>query len=260
MMNIRITVISMMMLAGAVFGNAVFEGFETYTPGTSINNQGDFTTVNGSSQQLAVISTNTASFFNGGSQSLRYLDNDTSSLASFSVNYNPVVSPAGGPLVVSFDFKIINGVWNPTFWARDAGGTAAITLKFYDQTTATMGNNANNAGLVDVSSYALSTDLWYRAEITIGDISGSSDTYDLRVLEEDGGTGTEVINVTGLGFRYDVSDISSFAFNAGGAIAGRSGTEYYIDNINVIPEPATLGMLGAGFGGLFLLRHRICSK
>ncbi|MGE4488899.1 MAG: hypothetical protein AB7E95_05055 [Kiritimatiellales bacterium] len=229
----HITAIILIVFTGAVSGSNIMEGFETYTSGTSINNQGDFTTQNGSSQQLAVISTNTASFFNGGSQSLRYRDNDTSSLASFSVNYDPVISSSNGPLVISFDFKIINGVWNPTFWARDAGGTVAITLKFYDQTTATMGNNANDNGLVEVSSYALSTDLWYRAEITIGDISGSSDTYDLRVLAEDGGTGTEVINVTGLGFRFDVGDIDRLSFNAGGAISGRSGTEYYIDNIQI---------------------------
>ncbi|MGE4489929.1 MAG: discoidin domain-containing protein [Kiritimatiellales bacterium] len=228
---------------GEVPPSSVCDNFETYSSWTDINGLGDWTAVNTCSGQYAKTAANPQSFFEEGSRILLYHDGNDGDVGPLAVSYNPIM-PAPGAIRITFDFYIVNGIWNPTFWAYSESGDPAITLNFFRDendgiSVGTVRNN-NGAGLNAVSGYVLSTDLWYRAELTVADISGSSDHYNLRIIEEDTDGGHEVINVKELPFRNDVSDIDHLTFNAGGASSGRSGTEFILDHISVerVPEPA----------------------
>lgn len=88
---------------------------------------------------------------------------------------------------------------------------------------------------------------WYRVEMTA---DTASDTYDLT-LQRYGQTAN---TYNGLSFRTAVDDISQIRFinNATGA----TKTTFAVDNVEVIPEPASLGLLLFGCGVSFLFRKK----
>ena len=244
---------------GLTYGDTYFDGFESYTQGTLINSQGNWVTSNETTTQRSTVVAG-GSAFGGGSNSLLYKDNDaTANIGGITARTDPDLSTPNGPMVVSFDFNIVNGLWSPTLWVYSDAGQNAIKLTFFQNDSPT-GTDANLGKVrnsnVNVSETALSLNQWYRAELTIGDLSAATDTYDLRVLAADGGSGTEVINVTGLAFSTNVGDIDRFLFNAANSAPfARNGSEFNLDNIEVIPEPATLGLIGAVSAGLLVVRR-----
>ncbi|NOU36287.1 MAG: hypothetical protein HOO88_05920 [Kiritimatiellaceae bacterium] len=221
----------MLIVVRAACGNSIFsENFESYEPGSSISRQNGFTTVDETAKQKQSI-VEAGSFFNGGSKSLFYSDKDNapSLLNLLVVNKSIKLSE---PVVFSFDYNVLTNVQNPSL-TLFAGTKAILSLNFFNVTGTVRHRSAEK--LEDVASYKLSTGLWYHVEITMGDLSGSSDTYDLRILEGAGGSnGTEVINVKGLAFRNKGAALTHFQFGTI-ANAGTGGCEFYLDNIQIAP-------------------------
>ena len=66
------------------------------------------------------------------------------------------------------------------------------------------------------------------------DVTGAADTFDLRITEEDLGSGTtEIANETGLEFYNDVNTMTRIDFGTWAA-SGSSGTRFLLDNVRVV--------------------------
>lgn len=222
------------------------DNFEVYTIGNSVDGINGWIEINSSPTQSVSVAGH-ESGFSSRSQSLHYVDQDDGGL--YDLRIRNEFSQSITQEVFSFDFRIDSGTQNPTFFAKDNSGTdTAILLNFFNNTSKTVKNH-DGSGLVDVSAVQLSTGVWYRTEITISDLSGASDTYDLRVLQEDGGEGTEIINVAGLGLKVDVSNIRQVEFGSNGG-AGKRGADFYIDNVRQgIRVPPEIGMISIDLDG-----------
>ncbi|MGE4490647.1 MAG: PEP-CTERM sorting domain-containing protein, partial [Kiritimatiellales bacterium] len=157
-------------------------------------------------------------------------------------------------MTLTFDFNAVAALsGNPTL-ILNQGATIGVQLLLFDQTAHTMRFN-NGTGLADVSTYVLNESLWYRIEITIADMSTGTDTFNIRVWEEDGGSGALVINETGLNFRNNVTGINSVDF--GGYVgANSSRVRFMLDNVTVaVPEPASVGLFSVGCLGALAVRR-----
>ncbi len=171
---------------------------------------------------------------------------------------NKALSATGSQLRVTVDFMYANNTESPSIYLQNSTGT---WLGYAYLAYRSSGNGAgemrwNNARLSGAS--ALSIDTWYSLAIDVA----SDDTVSINVT--DGGsfdeTYTQLLAGGDLAVRdtYTVSEISRLNLRyAGAAIGG----EYYVDNVivsDVIPEPATLGLIAvAGFGVLLLRKIRL---
>ena len=96
---------------------------------------------------------------------------------------------------------------------------------------------------------------WYRFTI-IADTD--TQTFSVNIIDANN---DHVLTTSGLGFResggsvVEVEDFRRIQFQTS---AGRTatGSEFYIDNVNVIPEPGTLGLLAAAGGVLLWFRRK----
>ncbi|MGE4490547.1 MAG: hypothetical protein AB7E95_13480, partial [Kiritimatiellales bacterium] len=147
---------------------------------------------------------------------------------------NNTIGPLTQNITVSFDFSPSAQKGNPTLFLNDGANNTGIQLVLYDQ--ATMKMRYYSGAMNDVSSYALQVGTWYRAEISIADLSSSTDVFDLRVWESDGAGGsTLVINETGISFRSDIAQITTF--NLGGNIGSTAkGLSMLLDDVRVGPR------------------------
>ena len=104
-----------------------------------------------------------------------------------------------------------------------------------------------------------STDEWHTAKITVAEADAPAanaahvDGSNVRIELTDGATGESFV-------VYD-DFIAGMAFHDGSRLGfgGRTGGAndfYEIDNINQVPEPGSLGMLGLAIAGLMSLRRR----
>jgi hypothetical protein len=231
----------------------ITDGFESYTVGDTVYGSNGWTNKNTTATQGGWIAAN-ESAFTSGSASLHYLDADSG--GTFDARIQNVLAESLTQGTFSFDFNVhAGGNRNPSFFIRDSYmGTIGLLLNFMDVNGKVRYHNGS--ALVNVSETVLSLDTWYRVELSVNDLSGAEDTFDILVLEEDSGAGTEIINVSGLSFRANIAGMSNieFATNAG---ANQSGADLYLDNVQVIPEPATLGLLGFSTLGLFLVRRML---
>lgn len=234
-------------------GAVLVDGFESYTVGNTVYGSNGWINKNTSATQGGWVAAK-ESAFSSGSQSLHFTDTDSANgLYDARVQNSLTQSIMAGTF--SFDVNLVSFSSNPSFFIRDTYmGTQGVMVLF-DNVTKTIKYNPG-PGLVAVSTTVLSLDTWYHIEIEVADVSGATDTFNIRVLEENGGAGTEIINESGLGFRNDIASISDFEFatNAG---LNTSGANFYLDNVTVIPEPATLGLLGFSTLCLFLIRRTL---
>lgn len=238
MKRVKMTVGAFMLATvGMVFGETILfsEDFNSYAVDAPINGVNGFSVVGASSSQGTQTNYIGAfsSYFNGGGRSLYVTDNNTDTSVGNQMIYNSPAAISGAePVIFSFEFNVrTNGLQNPTF-SLHQGSTTALTLNFFN-VTGKVRNNPNGTGLVDVSPYVLSTSYWYRVEITVSNLSSSTDTYDLKIWEgRDTADGVLVIDVEGLAFRNDVPYVDKFWFGTA-ANNGTFGTRYNIDNISV---------------------------
>lgn len=220
------------MAFGSAYGNSVIfsEDFENYETGSSIRRKNGFAIVDETEKQKQAV-VGVGSFFKGGEKSLFYSDRDVSSGLKNLLLVNESVR-LHGSVKVTFDYKVMAKVQNPTVTFL-SGSTPAFGVNFFNVTGKVRHRTADK--LEDVSPYVLSTNLWYRAEITM---NIAENTYDLCVLEEDGGVGKEVINVKGVPFRNKVDRINKFMFGTM-ADPGTGGVDFYLDNIQVVSFSGT---------------------
>jgi hypothetical protein len=208
-------------------GAAEVDDFETFGVGDSVVGANGWTNKNTTATQGASIAAN-ESAFSSGSMSLRYLDADSG--GTYDPRIQNVLAESLTQGTFSFDFNMHAGqARNPAFFIRDSYmGTIGLLLNFMDVNGKVRYHNGS--GLVNVSETVLSLDTWYRVELIVNDLSGAADTFDIRVLEEDGGAGTEIINVTGLSCSADIASMAMFEFatNSG---ANQSGADLYLDNV-----------------------------
>ena len=228
----------------AVQGAVVEDDFESYAVGDSVAGLNGWTVANATTNQNALVAA-TNSPFSGGGQALYYNDNDdTASLGNLMLQNTLSENITEG--VFSFDYNLDYAGWkNPTFFIQDeTTGQIGVQLVIRD------GNimYKNGAGsTVTIANSALAYDTWYHIEITVADITGTADTFDLRVVKEDLGSGsTEIVNETGLEFYNDIDtmtriDIGTWTANGG------IGTRFHLDNVQVVPGPLSSGSLAEDF-------------
>lgn len=227
------------------FCGTVLEDFERYAVGGAAYTENGWMTVNAEGNQSALIAS-VDSAFSSDAQSLRYTDFDAGSLYDLRLQMPLSESLTNG--MFCFDFRVDKPAQNPTVFLRDSSGGIGLQVNLMNVSTRTMKYH-DGTGLVDLSGVSLSTGLWYRVEVDVADVSGSSDTFDIRVLEEDGGSGTEVISATGVAFRNDISNLAllEFASNAG---SYQQGCDFYLDNVQFPVWTIPVGGSGLGYASL----------
>ncbi|MDQ8192901.1 hypothetical protein QEH59_00590 [Coraliomargarita sp. SDUM461004] len=144
-------------------------------------------------------------------------------------------SMTGSGYSMSWDFKTTNVESQPVFVLADSSGTEVITLdvrqassnvlRYYDGATEML----DDTPILD--------DTWYRFEII--DIDVLNDTYGFNVYEWNGTGGTVIASASDLDFRSDVSDLDMFRMK----VNSNATTEYYLDNVSIIPEIRSFSML-----------------
>ena len=242
-----ISIVSVGFSICAAQGALMEDGFESYAVGSSVAGLNGWTVANATANQNALVAA-TNSPFSGGGKALSYNDNDTTATLGNLMLKN-TLSENITEGVFSFDYNLDYAGWrNPTFFIQDeTTGKIGVQLVIRD------GNimYKNGAGsTVTIADSALAYDTWYHFEITVADVTGAADTFDLRVTEEDLGSGTtEIANETGLEFFNDVNtmtriDIGTWAAN------GSSGTRFHLDNVQVISGATGYAAWVGGWGGI----------
>ena len=186
-------------------------------------------------------------------QALRIKDTDTGDSASVLLKGD--LSGVSQNITINFDLQLFTASQNPTLWLQANRG---IMLNFASATTGDLQYNGSS-GWVKLSDplklgNVNGLQAWYSFQISIPQLTGTAaDTWDLTVLDYQGAT---VVQQTGLTFRVPMSslDTMDFGFNT---VAGSANGDMFIDNVTVIPEPASISMLLVGCAGLLLLRRRI---
>ncbi|NOU36289.1 MAG: PEP-CTERM sorting domain-containing protein [Kiritimatiellaceae bacterium] len=276
---IKIIMVGACVLAavGVSYGGILYQqDFQSYSNGATgfIGSGNGWTGTGMTSGQTNSIG-GVGSLFTANTPSLRSLyvnDNITTNPLNQTLIYSSTNSGAtsisnNGNVKISFDFNIrSNGApgsagVTPTFDLR-AGNAWVATLNLGGTTNRYFQNFVTNAS--SISSVSVSTANWYRIEMTIGDLSTATDTYNLKVWQAApaGGynqAGTLVVDLTNVAMRVNASYFDGFDFRTQST---NTASLYNIDNISVvtIPEPATIGMLVFGAGGLVLIRRQLAGR
>jgi hypothetical protein len=139
--------------------------------------------------------------------------------------------------------------WDGTYTGFEAmvrGGTADFLVRIRP--------NGGSAGQLLGTAVALTADTWYTLELTVAHSSGNNFAVAGRLLQG----GVEVAG-SSVGGTVENSALAA-ALNAdlfagiSGRRVGGSGGVVALDNLSVIPEPASLALLG--LGGLLALGRR----
>ena len=216
-------------------GALVTDNFETYADGSDLGGQGSWT-----AGDAVVTSGQESPFDSGGSQSAHI--NTTSTCSSnFTAEQNE--------LTVTFDLRLDNYNANPGLSLISSGGTQAVYFRFALYTGSAMRIYNAGSGWTDVTTENVAVDTWYRIQL-VNDIV--NDNTDVSVWKWDGSSAVSIGNgTTDFSFRNAVSDIDEVRFeDQGGGVS-----TYYIDDVSVIPEPATLGLVGLISLGLLATRR-----
>lgn len=187
----------------------------------------------------------------GGGASLNIKDTSTTSNPEASVAFS--VTEMNNQLKIVFDFyNDATGNGNAGFLLRGSGNSTAgiqLMLNKFDGSGMWNFSSANDAiGIV------LSLDTWYRVEILTSAESAATKTFDLTVYAANG---TSVVgSASGLAFRNNITSYDDVRWYYANATANQGG-QFYVDNLSVqtIPEPASLGLILLGTGGVLLLRR-----
>ncbi|MGE4489440.1 MAG: hypothetical protein AB7E95_07855 [Kiritimatiellales bacterium] len=239
-------------------GALINDDFESYTDGSVLNGSGGWTVTYAdgtqpvSGTQVVTVSSDKASPFGTGSQSMYYYDASTSTSPMWAGQSFSAVSHA---VTISFDFVMTYNMFqNPVFKLSSDAGANGILLNLQ--------STSYNAGGVGMMRYrdnsgawqnvgSVTNQNWYNVKITISDFS--TDTYDL-VLTEAGGT--VVANLTGLSMYASMGNIAEVGFGISNAAQAKS-TTFYVDNLTVIPEPASVSLFVVASASLLAMRHAI---
>ncbi|NOU36800.1 MAG: hypothetical protein HOO88_08525 [Kiritimatiellaceae bacterium] len=205
----------------------VADGFETYTIGSAIPNGSNgwtnlFVTA---TQGGKVVATNSA--FGTGSKVLQFKDTDSNNSGNPSVQNKRTQSVTED--VISFDFCLNSYLQNPIFHLK-SGAINGISLTLCS--TGKYLQYHNGAAFVDLINMTNNLGKWYRVELTVADVTTASDTFNMRILQADGGSGTEIGSWTNLSFRTGVASLDRVEFGMN-STATSTGGDYYLDNIQV---------------------------
>jgi hypothetical protein len=246
---------ALMGIAGWVGASVITDNFESYTVGTSPVGQNGWSANNGvAGHDSLIVSTN--GLGGGSTKALRmtdtlsnatswYLRSSFANQSSFQITYDVQLKN----LLLAPTLRL-NGVSNATAvttglqLAMDSG--PSYKFSYTDGTWKTIAITGDADGRLDV-------DAWYTIQLSSANLTGdkSVDTWSLVVKNA---SGTTVVNQTGLGFKSGMTAVSSADFYFNGST---SGGDMLIDNYTVIPEPATVGMLGLGALLTLALRRRM---
>ncbi len=229
---------------------ALMEDFESYTAGTSIHGLNNWSAINQTATQGTLVSALNSPLGPAGSRSMRFNDADATAGLGNGLTYRQVNGQlVGGIGAFSFDFMATVNAQTPQVLLQLAGTTAVqMTITPNGGGTGVVRYH-NGSGFQTIGS-GLSLGTWYTFTLT-ADVN--TDTFGLVVSD---GTST-VISGSNLGFRNAVTDLNRIAFTSNAA-AGQTGADYNFDNVNVVPEPATLGLVGlAGLGLIAMRRFRM---
>ncbi|NOU36288.1 MAG: hypothetical protein HOO88_05925 [Kiritimatiellaceae bacterium] len=232
---------------GAAYGAGLYsEDFQSYAGGaTGFIGSGNGWTGTGMAGNQSNSIGGVGSFFttNTTLRSLYVFDSSTTNPLNQTLIYSSTNSGAtsisnNGNVKISFDFNIrSNGApgsagVTPTFDLR-AGNAWVATLNLGGTTNRYFQNFVTNAS--SISSVSVSTANWYRIEMTIGDLSTATDTYNLKVWQAApaGGynqAGTLVVDLTNVAMRINASYIDGLDFRTQST---NTASLYNIDNIQV---------------------------
>ncbi|MFA5687935.1 MAG: PEP-CTERM sorting domain-containing protein [Kiritimatiellales bacterium] len=209
-----------------VRGSIISENFDSYVPG-DLAAQGGWFTANTIADQTITVVAGGSGFDGGAGQSLRMYDNEAGNKQLIAtMNFDAIESDVS----VTFDYKHVNGAQRPIVSLR-SGNTIALTLSMNSSGSVQYHTGAawHNAG----ATVTLSNDTWYRVTLTT-DLASS--TYDISITDVFGGT---VLAFSDAPFVNTVSNLSRLVFSTQNE---GIGADFYIDNVTLVPEPATLGL------------------
>lgn len=231
------TAVLVWMAVSVVYGDIEVK-FDMFGDGT-LDGKGGWT-VTGTAANQGVEVTNTAAYGVSG-KGVRFYDYDVSTARLLATHSLDAESSN-----FTFDYYCVTaGIERPKFMLQE--GPNANVFLFLD----VGGTVRYNDGALQDLGVGLADNQWYHIDLTT-DIAAS--TFDLLITDD---SGNEVINATDLGFYTAVANMGFTSMSFGQHTAGNSG-EFYIDNVSVIPEPATLGLVGVTcIGTLFLRRFML---
>ncbi|RKX47690.1 MAG: hypothetical protein DRP64_00355 [Verrucomicrobia bacterium] len=181
---------------------------------------------------------------------------------------------AAGEVVYDFGTDVAGKQWSVSVGERKTGGSlAGYTYLTVDSVAGVSGAGiGNGAGQVSIEGYVNGRlDIWINgAEVTVGapifglGLSGRDYVYTLN-FDEVAQTVNAVAEVSGNTYDLGIYSIAG-VFGSGSRFiekknylpGGATSTDWYVDNltVDVIPEPATLGMVALLGGGILWIRKR----
>ena len=256
-MNTRIMIGLTFMTAISVAQADIFsEDFQSYDNGSVLAGQGGWTATGTGDGHTVLVGTPRA-----GDRAMRVSDVSTVTAGPlYAQNLFGATNTA--QTTITYEFKgdsYSTGIARSAFQllGRTAGGGLAagvvIDMQSADGDLETW-NNEDGTFVWNSQGVSLATEEWYSFQITFDDLTGAGmDTYDLLITDS---SDTVVLNATDLLFRNDLVSFEMVRFGQMGGAAALTGTTFFVDNINVIPEPATLGLVSTVSIGILFLRRR----
>lgn len=235
-----------------IHAQVLTDTFEGYSVGVSPSGANGWTVQNTSANQNIQIVSGNSWFSPTGTQSLHYFDNDTASLYDVNLR-NDFASTSGANVAVSYDVQYVAGISKQPLFQLLSGTTIALRLAL--NTSGQLTNWLPDGSTQILSTTTLQAGIWYRYNLTLDIIS---DTYSLQVLQQGAGSGDdaiEILNISGLSFRTNVDNINRLEFRSNFGTS-QSGMDYLLDNVAIVPEPASLLLIGIGVLVLVIRRKR----